>query len=420
MRRLLPGALVTTAVVTGVALFSVPSGAAPAVTTTALTEPVVVATGLNNPRQLSMSGTDLYVAEAGRGGTDCGEGDCVGTTGSIAKVTQAYRAKAVTPARVVTGLLSAAAPDGSFAVGPDGVSAAELGRLYIAMTYAPPDVLPEGLPGDQAGTLLLNRLGRTTTVADIAGVEIATDPDGQGVDSNPYAVLALPGRQLVADAAGNSIIEVRPGLAPRVFAVLPNHDCGQAVPTSLAVGRNGVIYVGELNSDNFGTARVDMLSPTGELIGHVDGFTTITGLAVGADGTLHVSELFGGDEGPVEAGATRTDARPCLAPSAGAQPARAARAARAARVQAARVRAARVQAVRAQVARAAAQRGATTQDLGLPGQVTTVRPDGTRSSRPVPLPAGLALDAGNHLYVSALSVFSGDDPYFGGQVWRLS
>ncbi|HST64389.1 MAG TPA: ScyD/ScyE family protein [Mycobacteriales bacterium] len=373
----------TTAVVTGVALLSTPSGAAPAVVPTALSQPVVVATGLDNPRQLSLLGTDLYIAEAGRGGTECSEDGCVGTTGAVAKVTQAYRARSATPSRVVTGLLSSAAPDGTFAVGSDGVSAVDLGRVYVAMTYAPPDLLPAPLPGAQAGKLLLNRLGKTTVAADISAVEIGSDPDGQGVDSNPYAVLALPGRQLVADAAGNTIIEVRAGQAPRVFAVLPEHDGNQAVPTSLAVGRDGTIYVGELNGENPGTARVDMLSPTGELIGHVDGFTTISGVAVGADGTLYVSELFGGPDDSPCVGASKA----CLLGGPAAR-------------------------------RAAG--GVSAADIGTPGQVTTVRPDGSRSSRPVPFPAGLAVDPAGHLFVSAFSVLSGDDAEFGGQVWRLS
>ena len=363
MRRLLPGALLTAAVVTGVALTSVPAEAGPAVSPAVLAQPVVVATGLNNPRQLSVSDADLLVAEAGSGGSECGENGCIGTTGSVALIKQAYWARSAAPTRVVTGLLSAAAPDGGFAVGSDGVAAGELGRVFVAMTYAPPDLIPEPLPGEQAGKLLAGYLNRVRVVADISGVEIDQDPDGQGVDSNPYAVLALPGRQLVADAAGNTVIEVRNG-QPRVFAVLPEHDGNQSVPTSLAVGRDGTIYVGELNGENPGTARVLKLSPTGELLGHVGGFTTITGVAVGQDGTLHVSELFGGGgDGP-------------------------------------------------------------------PGQVTTVRPNGSRSSRPVPFPAGLALDAGGHLYVSAWSIADADGTELSasngsavsppGQVWRLS
>jgi hypothetical protein len=360
MRRLLPGASLTAAVVTGVALMSVPAGAGPTVSPAALAQPVVVATGLNNPRQLSVSDADLLVAEAGSGGPDCGESGCIGTTGSVALVRQAFRARSAAPTRVVTGLLSAAAPDGGFAVGADGVAAGGLGRIFVAMTYAPPDLFPAPLPGEQAGKLLVRYLGRVRAVADVSGVETGQDPDGQGVDSNPYAVLSLPGRQLVADAAGNTVIEVRNG-RPRVFAVLPDHDGNQSVPTSLAVGPDGTIYVGELNGENPGTARVLKLSPTGALLGHVGGFTTVSGVAVARDGTLHVSELFGGgDDGP-------------------------------------------------------------------PGQVSTVRPDGSRSSRPVPFPAGLALDAGGHLYVSAWSIADADGTDLGepaisppGQVWRLS
>jgi sugar lactone lactonase YvrE len=188
--------------------------------------------------------------------------------------------------------------DGGNAVGSDGVSAQSLGRIYIQETYAPPDLVPAPLPGDQAGKLLLARHGRVRPVADISAIERTRDPDGQGVDSNPYAVLALPGRQLVADAAGNTLLEVRNGHA-RVFAVLPDHDGHQSVPTSLAVGPRGTIYVGDLNGLNPGTARVWHLSASGRVLGWVGGFTTVTGVAAGRDGSLYVSELFaGGAAGP--------------------------------------------------------------------------------------------------------------------------
>jgi hypothetical protein len=255
--------------------------------------PEVVATGLNNPRQLAVlgSGRSLLIAEAGRGGSRCTQVfGCVGATGSIALVRNAWAAHYVRPQRIVTGLLSAAAPDGGFAIGSDGVAAQSLDRIYIQVTNGPPDLLPAPLPG-QVGKLLLARRGQLQPVADISAVEIASDPDGQGVDSNPYAVLALPGRQLVADAAGNDILEVRNGHV-RVFAVLPNHDGHQSVPTSLAAGPRGTIYVGELNGENPGTARVWQLSSSGRVLGWVGGFTTITGVAVGRDGSYFVSELF--------------------------------------------------------------------------------------------------------------------------------
>lgn len=364
MRRSAVGAALATAVaVVGGLTSTLPaaaSGGSPG-------DPQVVATGLNNPRQLSLlgDGDSLLIAEAGRGGPVCGsegpEGPmCIGATGSIALVRHARAAHNTRPRRIVTGLLSAAGPDGGFAVGSDGVSARSLDKIYIQMTYAPPDVLPAPLPAAQAGKLLLDRHGRLSTVANISAVELAQDPDGQGADSDPYAVLALPDRQLVADAAGNDILEVRGGHV-RVWAVLPNHDGNQAVPTSLAVGPHGTIYVGELNGEHPGTARVYRFSPSGRLLGWVGGFTTVTGVAVGRDGSVYVSELFA-DAGD-----------------------------------------------------------------GPPGQVTEVLRSGRRVHYPVPFPAGLAVDRQYHVYVSAWSIADANGTDLGGgaisppgQVWRLT
>jgi hypothetical protein len=365
MRRIAVGALLAAAVsVAGGATSALPAAAGDGPPG----DPEVVATGLNNPRQLSMlgNGDALLIAEAGRGGSLCGaegpEGPmCLGATGSIALVRHAWAAHDVRPRRIVTGLLSAAGPDGGFAVGSDGVSARSLDKIYIQMTYAPPDVLPAPLPTEQAGKLLLARHGAVSTVADVSAVELAADPDGQGTDSDPYAVLSLPGdRQLVADAAGNDILEVHGGHV-RVWAVLANHDGNQAVPTSLAVDAHGTIYVGELNGENPGTARVYRFTQSGRLLGWTGGFTTVTGVAVGQDGSLYVSELFaGGDNGP-------------------------------------------------------------------PGQVTEVLRGGARVHYPVPFPAGLAVDRQYHVYVSAWSIADADGTDLGGgavsppgQVWRLT
>jgi hypothetical protein len=281
----------------------------------------VVVSGLNNPRQVWRDRTGkLFVAEAGSGGTLCqGTGDdeqCIGATGSIARIR--YPGSTVNGSfqRVATGFVSAAGPDGSFAVGADGVSTND-GWIYIQETYAPPDQIPAPLPAEQAGKLMRTRsFGTPKVVADISSVEFSTpNPDGYidpetgkpELESNPYAVLAQDGRQLVADAAGNTIIEVRPGKAPRVFAVLPQHGSTdtdrQATPTSLAQGPNGTILVGELAHEEEGEAQVVVLSSTGKYLGFIGrggsiidvpgGFTTITGVAYRA-GQLYVSELFHG------------------------------------------------------------------------------------------------------------------------------
>ena len=188
--------------------------------------------GLNNPRQLSPAGgVELLIAEAGKGGPaeiPGPEGSLfVGTTGSVSAVWFPRRAHDQSPRRIVTGLASGAeAPDGSFAIGSDGVSVRGVGApVYIQETFFPPPALPAGSQA-QNGRLLALRHGSLSVVADITGFEAAHDPDGMGVDSDPYAVLVVPGGQLVADAAGNDVLFVDMRGHIRVFHVFPNVTTG--------------------------------------------------------------------------------------------------------------------------------------------------------------------------------------------------
>jgi hypothetical protein len=339
----------------------------------------VIARKLNNPRQISLLEDKqvLLVAEAGTGGKLC-EGPtpeetmCLGATGSIRKVSTSGKWHSK---KIVTGLLSGAGPDGSFAVGSDGVSARHLDRIYIQETFFGPDPQPGGLPNRQSGSLLRQSPGRRLfKVADITAYETANDPDKQGFDSNPYAVLSLYKRTLVADAAGNSILSVDPKGNVSLFATLPNitgglcagvpNDAGttgcDAVPTSLAEGPDGSIYVGGLGAETPGAGRVWKLDKkTGEIKRIYRDLFTVTGVAVGKDGSVYASELFGGD------------------PAA-----------------------------------------------EVPGQVTKIAKDGTRKSLPIPFPAGLAVDHKNRVYVSAFSTapaaglgVPGIDT--SGQIWRF-
>jgi hypothetical protein len=277
--------------------------------------PIVVASGLNNPRALSLlaDGSTLLVAEAGAGGPQCGPGGpdggttCVGATGSIDAITAPNNARNVAPNRVITGLLSASGEGGIGAVGADGVDAVTLSGINIAMTYAPPDVLPAGLPGDQAGKLLRGPAYRTPkAVADITGYEVAHDPDKQGVDSNPYAVLVLSDRTLVADAAANDILSVDKNGNVSVFAVLPNITSGRCagqpndngttgcdfVPTSLARGPFNQIYVGGLGGETPGAGRVYRLDGvTGKVTRIFGNLNAVTGVASGPDGSVYATQL---------------------------------------------------------------------------------------------------------------------------------
>jgi hypothetical protein len=345
--------------------------------------PVVVVSGLNNPRQLSLvDGVELLIAEAGKGGdTQLGEGDdafFVGTTGSISAVWFPQHAANTSPHRIVTGLMSGSGEDGSGAVGSDGVSARGVGGpLYIQETWAPPDVLPGPLGSTQDGRLLVARHGALRSVADITAFEAANDPDGQGFNSDPYAVLALPGGELVADAAANAVLWVDRRGHVSIFHVFPNvtsGDCASQedppgfpgcnyVPTSLATDRWGNVYVGGLSSETPGEAQVVKLDRSGQHVLRIwSGFTMVTGVAVGHDGALYVSQLFAEETAPIADGAA--------------------------------------------------------------GVLTKIDSSGTRTNMDVPFPAGVAVDKSNNVYVSALSLspdtgvgIPGIDT--SGQVWRV-
>lgn len=132
----------------------------------------------------------------------------------------------------MTGLLSEAGPDGRGATGNDGVSARSLGQIHVAKDVDVPDGIT-GLPEEQEGKLLRATPGQgrsPSVVADIRAFETANDPDKQGVESNPYAVLDLGDRVLVADAAGNDILSVDRRGVISVFQLLPTSAAAPATP----------------------------------------------------------------------------------------------------------------------------------------------------------------------------------------------
>jgi hypothetical protein len=326
---------------------------------------IAVASGLDNPRQLSLAGNgDVIVAEAGRGSNDgqhCqGTGEnafCVGRTGAITRI---HAGKAH---RVVTGLLSGAGKDGSFAVGSDGAGKRAGGPYFAIVTFAPPDIVPQGVPGWQSGKLLkATKGGKPKVVANITKFERTQDPDGEGFDSNPYSLLALKKQVLVSDAAGDYIASVRHGKVS-LWATLPEYGKKiDAVPTVVTRGNDGNIYVGELHSEKRGEAKVWQYDRNGNVTGSWNHFTTVTGVARAKDGSLYVSELFGGN-------CKFSQIPDCF-----------------------------------------------------PGRVVRIEPDGTRTYRKVPFPAGIVVTHGK-VFVAAFSISPaegfGGNPAWSGQVWRI-
>lgn len=347
-------------------------------------KPVVVVSHLNNPRQLVLVGNDeLLIAEAGKGGTikstgPDGEPTFVGATGSVSVVYLPQYARNTTPTRIVKGLMSAAGPDGSFAVGSDGVAARTKRAIFVQETYAPPGTaLPATLKAQNGRTLVAQPYHAAHPFANIARYERLHDPDHHGADSDPYAVIARQHDYLVADAAGNDVLRVSPLGTIKVFHVFKNVRTGSCakqadpgpkfpgcnfVPTSLATDAAGHVYVGGLSSEAPRQAQVVKLSADGKKVLRIwHGFTSVTGIAVNSRGTLYVSELEGKEAHPA--------------------------------------------------------------DPRITGVLTRITSKGVRSHRDVPFPAGIAINSNNQVYVVAWSVATEAGlagPGTSGQVWRMN
>jgi hypothetical protein len=258
----------------------------------------VVMSGLDNPRGLTF-GKDgaLYVAEAGRGGSGpCrvvrGQNQCYGPSGAVSRLHEEVQE------RIVTGLASyAPQPSGAGATGPHDVSLRGRRQLYVPIGLGGPDAVAIRAFFDHDFGWLIRvdeDSGSWERVADVAGYEFAANPDGAALDSNPYGLLAKAGGRIVVDAGGNSLLRVSGTGNISTIAVFPSRAQGRvtdAVPTSLASGRDGAYYVGELTGAPFfaGIARVYRVIPGQAPQVFLDGFTAVIDLAFGCDRrTLYV------------------------------------------------------------------------------------------------------------------------------------
>jgi hypothetical protein len=249
----------------------------------------VVIDGLNNPRQITVRGSSVYVAEAGTGGDTCfdvapGVNVCAGLTGSVAR----YRHGDWN--RIQTGLLSIASPEGDV-VGVDALDfrGYQLYGIATGGCTAPGFAIPPELAAQAGHLLRLNGGTSVTPAGDPGTFECTNDPDGQGPDTDPYG-LAFRGRTaFVADAAGNDIVTVKDGQTALAKVLSTN---SQPVPTSLAWGPDHALYIGTLNFEaGPGGAAVLRLDPrTGVLSTYASGLTAVTSLTFGDHGRLYVTE----------------------------------------------------------------------------------------------------------------------------------
>lgn len=265
-------------------------------------QPTVVMTGLDNPRGLAFGPEGaLYVAEAGRGGPGlcavnaAGETRCYGPTGAITRLWKGVQS------RFVEGLPSSALAGGGAATGPNDIAFLGLGGACVTIGLGGGPAYKAAFGPDAAllGTLLqMSASGRWKVEADLLAYEIANNPAGGPVDSNPFGALNLPGGCLVADAGGNSLIGVRANGNVETLAVFPSRPDRptDAVPTAVVQGPDGAYYVSQLTGVPFtaGAANIFRVVPGQAPAVYLSGFKTVTDLAFGPDGSLYVVEHASG------------------------------------------------------------------------------------------------------------------------------
>ncbi|MFN6569988.1 ScyD/ScyE family protein [Dendronalium sp. ChiSLP03b] len=285
----------------------------------------VLADGLDNARGLSF-GPDgnLYVTEAGTGGSGAcvppasGQGDslCYGANGAIAKIDNGQTK------RILTGLPSLALPDGTGASGPRDIQFDSAGKPYVLIGYA-------ANPGDRDRNLGDTDLGKIispdfdtnswTTIADFANYELANNPDGSNLGSNPLGFVIDGDRLVVADAGANDLLKVQTdGSNLQALAVFPediltnpvfppsgtpstepdqvpsqeppsSKFATQSVPSSVVKGPDGAYYVSQFTGFPFpeGGAKIYRVAADGKATVYADGFTQLTDLEFDTSGNLY-------------------------------------------------------------------------------------------------------------------------------------
>ncbi len=286
----------------------------------------VIADGLYNAGGLSFNPDgNLYVTEAGIGGSGAcvppasGQGDslCYGTSGAVTKIENGKTE------RILTGLPSLALPDGTGAAGPRDIKFDATGKPYVLIGYgANPVFRDRNLGETDLGKIIAADFNTNSwaSIADLGNYELANNPDGGDVGSNPLG-FAMDGNKLVAvDAGANNLLSVNadgsnlqaivafpqdilanpvfppsgtpsnePAQVPSQGEEVQSQFATQPVPSSVTKGPDGAYYVSQFTGFPFpeGGAKIYRVGADGKPSVFADGFTQLTDLEFDTEGNLY-------------------------------------------------------------------------------------------------------------------------------------
>lgn len=288
----------------------------------------VVASHLSAPKHLLYTARGVYVDESGTGGpqgasncvTALGTSGpvktpwCVGRTGAIALVTGTHT-------KVLDkGLASVIQEVSGEVSGPSAFTVSSGGKISVLYQDALVGATgANGLPTAAArnfGTFQISPrvrvdLARYAATHPQAAATVGGTPGETVYDSDPYDVVAYRSGYAITDAAANALLYVTKSGHISLLARLPTQletaPAGvlgsspvpihaQAVPTSVAVGPDGALYVGTLRGVPSlpGTAEIYRVARGHAPTVWASGLTSVTALAFDAKGRLLATELSTG------------------------------------------------------------------------------------------------------------------------------